>query len=309
MEKRRLYSAVEEWMTEYKKNSVKAATYDRLCISRKLMSKYRIANQPVDEIKAIDIQRYLNELVSDGYTVSTIKKQLNLITAYMKHAFSQGDISSPVYLSVKLPSVESVKVAPKTIEAYSPIEQRRLTKIFSSLDKPAYAALSLMLEAGLRVGEVLSLTWNDIDWTRRAVRVGKTLVRLSSSPTTFVQSSPKSKSSARTIPLSTTAMDILGRLSEMEDTRGYVFYMKDDPYTPESYSSLIFHTRRACKEAGVEYKGLHVFRHTFASNCYGRGCDVKILSKLLGHADVAITYNTYIHLFGDALEEMRKVLG
>ena len=54
---------------------------------------------------------------------------------------------------------------------------------------------------------------------------------------------------------------------------------------------------------------MHVFRHTFATNCYYRGCDVKILSKLLGHSSVTVTYNTYIHLFGDALEEMRAVLG
>ncbi|MGI6168933.1 MAG: tyrosine-type recombinase/integrase [Christensenellales bacterium] len=53
---------------------------------------------------------------------------------------------------------------------------------------------------------------------------------------------------------------------------------------------------------------MHVFRHTFATNCYYRGCDVKIPSKLLGHADVNIPYNTYIHLFGDALEEMWAIV-
>ena len=56
------------------------------------------------------------------------------------------------------------------------------------------------------------------------------------------------------------------------------------------------------------YYGLHVFRHTFATNCYHRGCDVKVLSKLLGHGSVAVTYNTYIHLYGDALEAMRAVI-
>lgn len=55
--------------------------------------------------------------------------------------------------------------------------------------------------------------------------------------------------------------------------------------------------------------GNHALRHTCATNCYNRGCDVKILSKLLGHADVSITYNIYIHLYGDALEEMRSVIG
>lgn len=75
-----------------------------------------------------------------------------------------------------------------------------------------------------------------------------------------------------------------------------------------SYEMMRWNIQVACKEAGVPYLGQHVFRHTFATNCYRRGCNVKILSKLLGHADVGITYNTYIHLLDDGLEEMRSVL-
>ncbi len=76
-----------------------------------------------------------------------------------------------------------------------------------------------------------------------------------------------------------------------------------------SYEALRYQIQIACDQAGVPYKGQHVFRHTFATNCYYRGCDIKILSKLLGHSDVTVTYNTYIHLYGDALEEMRSVVG
>lgn len=308
MEKRLLYSAVREWMQNYKKNSVKAATYDRLAISCKLMEKDPIASYPVDEIRAIDIQRYVNRLTEDGYSISTIKKQLNLLTAYMKYAYSQNDISAPVYLAVKLPSEQSLQKKTREIEAYTYQEQRRLIDILGTLERLPYGAAILMLEEGLRVGEVLSLTWSDVDWRRKALKVGKTLVRLSSRPESFVQQSPKSKSSIRTIPLSALSIDILRKLEEAEGSTGFVFHM-NDPYTPESYSSLEYHVKRACKQAEVPYKGMHAFRHTFASNCYDRGCDVKMLSKLLGHADVAITYNTYIHLYGDALEEMRKVIG
>ena len=60
--------------------------------------------------------------------------------------------------------------------------------------------------------------------------------------------------------------------------------------------------------AQIEYRGMHVFRHTFATNGYYKGCEIKKLSKLLGHASVTITYNTYIHLYGDALEELRSVV-
>ena len=92
-----------------------------------------------------------------------------------------------------------------------------------------------------------------------------------------------------------------------DDPHDYIFAGEDRQ--PISYEALRWQIQRACDEANVPYKGQHVFRHTFATNCYYRGCDVKILSKLLGHADVAITYNVYINLFGDALEEMRSVVG
>ena len=58
------------------------------------------------------------------------------------------------------------------------------------------------------------------------------------------------------------------------------------------------------KDACISYMGEHVFRHTFQANCYHKGADVKILSRLLGHADVNITYNIYVHLYGDGFDEM-----
>lgn len=88
MEKERLSFCIKEWLEEHKKNSVKALSYDRLLITHKLMMTYPISTLPVDEITSRDIQKYLNDLVSDGYSMSTIKKQFNLITAYWKWAMS-----------------------------------------------------------------------------------------------------------------------------------------------------------------------------------------------------------------------------
>lgn len=310
MEKRRLYVAIGEWLEDHKKNSVKTLTYDRLIITYKLMLKYGISEYYVDGINSTDMQRYLNSLVTDGYSISTIKKQFNLLTAYWKWAMSQGLISTPVYLGVNLPSEESV-ASPKTdIQVYTHQEQSNLMRCLRTLKHDQYAAVALMLETGLRIGEVLALDWNDILWTRRAVKVHRTLIRMSSEATTFIQESPKSKTSRRTIPLSETAIEILMQLRDKRGVSdGLIFSKPDDPNMPYSYSSIEFHIRRLCKDLDISYKGLHAFRHTFATNCYERGCDVKILSKLLGHADVSITYNTYIHLYGDALEEMRKVIG
>jgi integrase len=74
------------------------------------------------------------------------------------------------------------------------------------------------------------------------------------------------------------------------------------------YPELVWGTKKLCKQANVPYKGEHVFRHTFATNCYYKGIDIKILSRLLGHSDVKITYNTYIDLYGDGFDDMYAAL-
>lgn len=308
MNEKRLDNCIWEWLTIVKKNSVKSLTYDRLLISFKLLQTYPIAGKSVDEIRSTDIQGHLNLLVEDGYAMSTIRKQFNLITAYWKWAMSQGFVKTAVYLGAKLPCEEMVKSSKKDIQTYTPYEQSILLDSLLTLEHVQYAAAVLMLEAGLRIGEVLALSWSDVLWSRRAIYIHRTLIRESSAPITFIQESAKSKSSKRTVPLSSTAMDALERLNFRKSSDELIFAREDDPSMPYSYSSIEYHIRRLCKDLEIPYLGLHAFRHTFATNCYERGCDVKILSKLLGHSDVSITYNIYIHLYGDALEEMRKVL-
>lgn len=308
MEERRLCECIEDWLSDVKTKSVKPLTLDRLKVSFKMLRKYQIAEVKVCDLRSLDIQRYINELVEDGYSLSTIRKQYNLITAYWKWAMSQNVTHTPIYLGVELPSVDVLRIAQRDVSAYSKRDQELIMERTKTLEKPQYGAVVLMLEAGLRIGEVLALSWDDILWQKKAVRIHRTLIRMSSEATTYIQDSAKSRSSRRTIPLSETALEVLQKLKLRKIHSDLVFARPDNPRLPYSYSSIEFHVRQLCKDLEISYLGLHAFRHTFATNCYERGCDVKILSKLLGHHDVAITYNIYIHLYGDALEEMRKVI-
>jgi len=77
-----------------------------------------------------------------------------------------------------------------------------------------------------------------------------------------------------------------------------------------SYRHLLATMEKACEAAGMEHRGLHALRHSFASNLYARGVEVKIISKLLGHASVEITYNRYIHFFeGEIDDTLRQAVG
>ena len=303
-----LGNAIENWVMTTKRVSVKAATYDRLVTSLTLMKHYDIYGIRIDELEVSDIQRYINELADAGYSLSTIKKQYHLIGAYISYANLVGDIQRPLHKGVKLPSETTVKKHKREIVAYTREEQKRLKNVLMRGDSPAYNVVLVMLETGMRIGEVLALGWDDINWTRKSIRIGKTVVNIANTRRSFVQNSAKSYTSNRTIPMSTDCYELLKFLKSTDEVDSdFVFH--DENGDRITYEAVRWWIGKACEEAGIPYYGMHVFRHTFATNCYENGCDVKILSKLLGHSDVTITYNIYIHLFGDALEEMRAVLG
>lgn len=303
-----LHEGIRQWMDTYKKNSVKPTTFDRLETSYNALMKDPIANMIVEELKTTDIQNYINRMIASEYALSTIRKQYHLIGAYLKHACIEGLITRPIHSGVKLPTQSAVKKKKKEVYGYDDNEQERLMQVFRTLSRTGYGAAILMMESGLRVGECLALKWEDILWGRKAISVNKTLIRITNKNRMVVQEGAKSFTSNRIIPISTLAYKLLEQLRQKGGTPGgYIF--ADANGKPISYEAMRYQIKLACAEAEVSYKGQHAFRHTFATNCYNRGADVKVLSKLLGHSDVSITFNVYIHLYGDGLEEMRGVVG
>ena len=300
-----LTSYIAEWLATFKETTVKQSTYDRLLTSVKALEGFTIASMPIGEITCIDIQQYVNDLTKRGYGLSTIKKQMRIVTAPLKQASALHIIPADPGIGIRLPSRYNVSKPERLIEAYNTQEQTALLNVLSSGRRTGYFAIALMIETGLRVGEVLALRWQDVQLTRKRINVRNTVVRLANKKQSFVQDSVKSESSRRTIPLTPEAINIL---EEQYARRVNEWVFVNDDGERLSYEALRYQTRKAYEEAGIEYRGEHVFRHTFATNCYHKGIDVKILSRLLGHADVNITYNLYIHLYGDGFDEMYEAL-
>ena len=305
MESISLANYIDEWLNTYMSYAVKQSTYDRLLTSARALEGFSIASMPIAEITSVHIQRYVNELAGSGYGLSTIKKQMRIVTAPLKQAAALHEIPANPAVGIKLPARCNVRKVERAAEAYSPEEQAALACELQTYVRPGYAAIALMMATGLRVGEALALRWKDVQLTRKRLMVRATVVRLANKKQSFVQEGAKSESSNRVIPLTPQAVSLLESLTETR--RGeWVFTNTDGQRL--SYEALRYQTQQACKAAGVEYRGEHVFRHTFATNCYYNGVDVKILSRLLGHADVNITYNIYVHLYGDGFDEMYAAL-
>ena len=292
------------WLDLFKKNQVKPSTYNRLVTSYAALKKFPIAEKAIGDITFFDIQRYVNDLTASGYSLTGIKKQLRIVTAPLKQAAAMKIIFSDPTIGVRLPSPERVLTPPRSVEAYDKDEQVRLWREIDISDKGPYLCVGFLLETGLRSGEALALRWSDVDIQRGRLYVRATVINPSSKTKSRVQSSPKSRSSVRKIPLTQKAIDILSALKARATTE-WVFELNGDRLC---YARLCVYMKRLCKDAGVKYRGLHVTRHTFATNCFYKGMDVKILSKLLGHSDVQVTYNVYIDLYGDAFDEMARAL-
>lgn len=300
-----LTSFIETWLNTFKTTTVKQSTYDRLITSLKALEGVTIASKAIGEITAVDIQNYVNDLTQCGYGLSTIKKQMRIVTAPLKQAAALHWIPANPAVGITLPAKSNVKKDSQAVEAYSPDEQKALAAVLDSCERRGFAAVALMMETGLRVGEALALRWRDVQLSRRRLTVRATVVRLANKKQSFVQDDAKSASSNRVIPLTPAAVSLLEGIKG-DNNSEWVF--TDERGQRLSYEALRYQTKVACAAAGVEYRGMHVFRHTFATNCYYKGMDVKILSRLLGHADVNITYNIYVHLYGDGFEEMYSAL-
>ena len=145
---------------------------------------------------------------------------------------------------------------------------------------------------GMRLGELCSLKWADFDFGDRTVTVNRTVQRIMAegyiTKTVLMETAPKSESSKRTIPLT----DEMIKLLKMRREDGDYVFGGNKPLEPRT---MQYRLKKILKEAGVDDRNFHILRHTFATNCVESGMDVKTLSMILGHFDVKITLNRYVH--------------
>ena len=300
-----LYEFIDVWLELFKKNSVKSASYGRLIVSQKILKKYEISQKRICDISYFDIQRYINALVDYGYSLNNIKKQVLIVTAPLKQAAAMRVIPADPTIGIKMPAEAKVKKKTKELVAYTKEEQEKIwRKIVQNPDNVGYLSVAFQIETGLRAGELLALKWSDVDITRCRMKIHATIINPQYTNQAEYQDSAKSKSSNRVIPLTPRALAILKPLKERRTTE-WVFEQDGERY---SYQKLTYQTKKLCREAGIKYHGEHVFRHTFATNCYYKGIDVKILSRLMGHSSVQVTYNTYVNLYGDGFDDMYAAL-
>lgn len=150
----------------------------------------------------------------------------------------------------------------------------------------------MTMYSGLRIGELCALTWNDIDFKSGIIHISKALQRVpdksGKGKTALIVTSPKSKTSVRDIPLPAFVLDIL----KQNRCSGYILSGTNKPVEPRTMQNRF---KAVLKECGVRSANFHLIRHTYATVCIESGFDAKTVSELLGHSNVNITLNRYVH--------------
>ena len=200
----------------------------------------------------------------------------------------------PIEIEIKLPHT-----ATKPIQVLNQPEQVRIELFAKKLPTARKVGLLLMMQMGLRIGEVCGLQWNDFDLASGVLSVRRTVKRIyvANGQTKVVVQAPKSHSSVRQIPIPQGILQILNQLcSSHAPQEWFLSGNANKPVEPRCYRKSL---RSYLRRAGVPIVNPHALRHTFATTCLQAGCNVKTLSELLGHASSDITMKRYVHTCWD----------
>lgn len=221
-----------------------------------------------------------------GLSKGTVKDIVTLLKSVSKFAYQEYGLQNVCE------GFKASKIKKNEIQVLSNIERKKLeTYLLSNVNLSNICTL-LSLYTGLRIGEVCGLKWEDIDFKKGCISVNKTVERISlgNGKTKVVVDDPKTESSIRKVYVPAFIIDLLKDHKKSSDL--FVLSGKQNPTEPRT---LQYRFEKILKSAGIREMKFHSLRHTYATICIEKGVDIKTLSELLGHSDVKITLNTYVH--------------
>lgn len=274
---------LEEWLEDVEKNR-KYSTYIKYrslyqCHIRDLFNE--------DTFNCMSNNYIQNQIANLEISDSIRHSILAVIKQTMRYAEKQYGYPVPSIAN------SSLRVKPHSIGIMNRAEQARLMQFLHKDMDISKAGIFVCLSTGLRLGEICSLKWGDIDLERKLLHVSRTVQRIKSKEgpkkTILLETTPKSVFSNREIPISDTLLSLL--LSFKKSEQEYVL-CKNKPMEPRTYQN---HFKKYLYDIKIPDYNFHTLRHTFATNCIDSGMDIKSLSEILGHSNVQITLDRYVH--------------
>ncbi len=243
----------------------------------------------------------LNEFIvsiKEKYSYSTTKLVKSLINRSLNLAFENGLTKEKIVITLHLKNQQIRKV-----QALEKQEQAKLENYILENNKIYYFGILLSLYTGLRLGEVLALKWQNIDIKNKLIYVDKSVGTISQNHKTLtIESSPKTQSSIREIPISKKLLDLIKVLRQNPKSDYVIVSHNGKQIQSRAYQKSF---ENLLKKLHIKHYGFHSLRHTFATRLLENGVDIKTISELLGHSSPTITLNRYVHT---NLQNKRKAM-
>lgn len=312
---------IEKWMETVKRPSLKAASFDRL--ERTYLTQIkdsRVGRCQLGNITSMDVQGLINEK-SRTLSYSSLKKIYELLNGCFEYAVICREMDFNPVRAVQMPKKENLNKKEKQMGVFSKEELTRIENVAAITYQSGEVRYRhtwfflLLANTGLRAGEAIALRWDNIDLDKGFIHVKQnaSVVKCRDGKENKYQvviTTVKTKTGNRIVPCNEKALQALRALQDYQKSHHIHSDYVDcnDKGGLLSQQTLPKILKAILKAADVPYRSVHSFRHTFATNLIQAGVDVKVVSQLLGHSSVKITYDTYVHMGVDrAIEAVKRI--
>lgn len=276
----------DNWLDSHFKQHLKTQTISNHLSTQKIVHKY-FKNYYLQEITRKDIQEFVNTF-SETHQASTTKQTLIRLSMPLREAFNDGLIKTNPTSNIKIPNIKN------EVKSINYLETDDMNKILKFIEEnditPQRFSIYISLLSGMRLGEILALTYDSIDLDNKTISI--TQNKTNQYPFEYV--TPKTPSSIRTIAMPDKFFIQLDRYKNKYPTTDIHFL--GDNHEQNYYTREL---KNIINEIGTKKITFHGLRHTHASYLINNGVDVAYVSERLGHSNISITQRTYFHLLQD----------
>lgn len=289
----------EKWLEE-KKKYVKQSTYAAyLLIVNSHLSQWFGNKYTIDEGM---MQNFVDNKLKSGLKQKTIKDIMIVLGMIIKYG-TKNHYCKHMSIEYQLPSYNENK----SLVAIDIKNQNRLEEYIKNNFSFKNFGIYLALYTGMRIGEICALKFSDINLDNETICVSKTLQRIytydnDTNKTKIIIDNPKTSNCNRDIPLTKYAIKILKNLLKVVNKDCYILTNSLKPIEPRTYRNYY---NKVLLDLGIPRIKFHGLRHSFATRCIENNCDYKTVSVLLGHSNIGITLNLYVH---PNLEQKKKCI-
>ncbi len=292
------------WLENYIKPSVKIRTYERYTLVVRLHIQDKIGEKDINDLMPTILQTYITELLSTGnrktgkgLSANTVHALISVLQNSLRTAHLLGYAKEYTADKIKRP-----RLTEKQVECFTLSEQKKIEQAVRDSKKEKLYGIILCLYSGLRIGELLALTWSDIDLAKGVLTVDKSC---HDSKDGIVIDEPKTINSRRLIPIPKQLLPTL-KSAKKKSRSDFVVSNNGKPISVRSYQRSF---ELLLKKLKIPHKGFHSLRHTFATRALECGMDIKTLSEILGHKNPTVTLKRYAHSLMEHKAEMMNRLG